>query len=90
MGLKLNLELLNYRHVQGRKDPSRTFTVVEGIAKLPNGARSFCEVFLGSRQDFQPGPHVLDLDIQVNRDRRITAQPLTITPAAPVAAKPAA
>ena len=37
--------------------------------------RSYCEAFLSDRKSFQPGPHVLELDIRVDQNRRITASP---------------
>lgn len=84
--LKLKLELLNARHVQGRKDPSRYYTIVEGIVTLPSGMRSYAEAFLQDRKAFSPGPHVLEVDINVDQNKRITARCVTCYPEAAKAA----
>lgn len=84
--LKLKFELLNYRHIQGRKDPSRYFTILEGIASLPNGSRAFCECFLSDRKAYQPGPHVLELDVTTDQQRRLVARVVACYPEAAKAA----
>lgn len=72
--LKLPLDLLNHRHIQGRKDPSRTFTIVEGIVVLPNGSKAYCEFFINDRKAFQPGPYVVEMEVRVDQNRRLVAQ----------------
>lgn len=85
--MKLAFDLMNFRHVQGRKDATKTYTIVEGIVTLPNGMRSFCEAFLADRKSFAPGPHAMDLELSVNRDRRIEARVDSIVPVVQQAAK---
>lgn len=86
--MQLDFDLMNARHVQGKKDLTKTYTIIEGVITLPNGMRSFCEAFLNERKEFRAGPHRVELEIGVNRERRIEARITSCVPA--VAARPAA
>lgn len=78
--MQLDFDLMNARHVQGKKDASKTYTIIEGVITLPNGMRSFAEAFLNERKSFAPGPHSVELEIGVNRDRRIEARITSCVP----------
>lgn len=68
--IELPFDLFKYKNIQGKKDPSKTFTIVEGTVLLPSGERAFCEAFLQNTQHFQPGMYVMHLDLIVEREGR--------------------
>lgn len=79
--MKLPINVLNAKSITGRKDTSKTYTIVEGLVTLPDGKQSFAECFLQGTQHFVPGNYELDLEIRVDRQtRRIVAQAVTILP----------
>ena len=61
------------RIINGRKDPSRSFTIIEGLITLPDGKRCFMEALLPDRQHFQPGNYAVEIALDTDRQRRLTA-----------------
>lgn len=61
------------RIINGRKDPSRSFTIIEGLLTLPDGKRVFMEALLPDRQHLQPGHYALEIALDTDRQRRLTA-----------------
>lgn len=79
--MKLQIQVLQAKTIQGRKDPSKNYTIVEGLVTLPDGKQSFAECFLQGTQHFVPGSYELELEIRVDRQtRRIVAEPRSILP----------
>lgn len=79
--IKLPFEVLGFSVHPGKQDPTKSYTKLEGMVNLPNGSRTYCEAWLNRRGQFQPGAHVLELEIAVGRDRRIAIFPRDCTPA---------
>lgn len=66
----LPFDLFKYRNINGKKDPNRTYTIVEGVVLLPSGERAACEAFLQNTQHFQPGIYDMHCDVIVERENR--------------------
>lgn len=71
--MRFPFELTAFRVIQGRKDPSRSFTIIEGLITLPDGKRVFMEALLPDRQHFQPGNYACEIALDADRQRRLTA-----------------
>lgn len=71
--MRFPFELTNSRILNGRKDPSRSFTIVEGLITLPDGKRAFMEALLADRQHFHPGNYQVEIALDTDRNRRLTA-----------------
>ena len=69
--MRFPFELTRARNIQGRKDPSRTFTIIEGLITLPDNKRVYTEALI-QRQDCAPGQYAIELDIDTDRNRRLT------------------
>lgn len=78
--LQLPFELMTFRAVQGKKDPTKTYTIVEGIVTLPDGQRAFCEGFLSGAFQYTPGNYAMTVTLSVNRDRRLEARIDSVRP----------
>lgn len=88
--MQLPFQVMQSKVINGTKDRTKQYTIVEGIATLLDGTQAFCEAFLNGQQHFAPGHYAMELALQVNRQsRRIEAQVKAILPlksAAPAAA----
>lgn len=71
--MRFPYELTASRVIQGRKDPSRHFTIVEGLITLPDNKRVFMEALLPDRQHFVPGQYAVEVALDTDRNRRLTA-----------------
>lgn len=71
--MRLPFELTSSRVIQGRKDPSRSFTIIEGLCTLPDNKRVFMEALLTDRQHFAPGQYAVEIALDTDRQRRLTA-----------------
>lgn len=71
--MRFPFELTSSRVIQGRKDPSRSFTIIEGLITLPDAKRVFMEALLPDRQHFQPGSYACEIALDADRSRRLTA-----------------
>lgn len=78
--MRLPFELMSYKIISGRQDRTKKYTITEGIVTLPDGNRTYTEAFLSGEQHFQPGQYAMELDIRVNRDRRIVAEVRSVLP----------
>ena len=79
--IALPFDLFKYCNINGKKDPNKTYTIVEGTVLLPSGERAFCEAFLQNTQHFQPGMYQMNLELTVQRDtRRVGARVVSILP----------
>jgi hypothetical protein len=79
--IALPFDLFKYRNINGKKDTTKTYTIVEGTVLLPSGERAFCEAFLQNTQHFQPGMYVMNLELMVEREtRRVGARVVSILP----------
>lgn len=79
--LVLPFDLFKYRNINGKKDPSKTYTIVEGTVLLPSGERAFCEAFLQNTQHFGPGMYDMHCDVIVDREtRRVGMQVRAVLP----------
>lgn len=61
------------RVINGRKDPSRSFTIIEGLITLADDKRVFMEALLPDRQHFAPGKYAVEIALDTDRQRRLTA-----------------
>jgi hypothetical protein len=61
------------RIIRGRKDPSRFFSIIEGLVTFPDGKRAFMEALLPDQQVFAPGQYELEISLDTDRQRRLTA-----------------
>lgn len=71
--MRFPFELTSFRVIQGRKDPSRHFTIIEGLVTLPDNKRAFMEALLPDRQHFAPGNYAVEIALDTDRQRRLTA-----------------
>lgn len=78
--MQMPFEVLSYRHLNGKKNPSNRFTIVCGLVTLLDGQRAYAEAFLRGESHFQPGSYALEVEIRVNQDRRITADVRGVLP----------
>lgn len=69
--MRYPFELLNFRNVQGRKDPARYYTIIEGMMTLGD-RRIFVEAFLNDRRAYSPGNYAIEVDLDSDRQRRLT------------------
>lgn len=79
--MRYPFELTRSRNVQGRKDPSRTFTIIEGLITLPDNKRVYTEGLI-ERQDCAPGQYAIELDIDTDRNHRLTVYVRGLQPVA--------
>ena len=77
--MRFPFELIKSRNIQGRKDPSRFFTIIEGMVTLPENKRVYMESII-QRQDLAPGHYAMELDIDTDRNRRLTIFVRSLTP----------
>jgi hypothetical protein len=87
--MQLHFDLMNARYIKGKKDVTKTYTIVDGVVTLPNGMRAFCEAFLNEHKAFQAGPHMLECEIEADRERRLVVRVVTCVPVAARQAAPA-
>ncbi|WP_169823512.1 hypothetical protein [Azoarcus olearius] len=71
---------MSYKIISGKQDRTKKYTIAEGIVTLPDGNRTYTEAFLQGELHYQPGPYAMELDIRVNRERRIVAEVRSILP----------
>lgn len=79
MEQRLPLEIINYRHVNGKTN-GKSYTIVEGVVRLGPAQQSICEAFLEGTHHFQPGRYELVLSLGVNQQKRIEARVLRVEP----------
>ena len=70
--MRLPFELISYKIISGKSDRTKKYTIVEGLATLPNGQKTFCEAFLQGESHFQPGLYALEIEIYSDRNRRLS------------------
>lgn len=70
--IKLPFQIVEVRHVDGRQDKSRKYTIVGGLITLPDGKQGYAEMLLSDTHHLTPGHYVCGLDVQIDRDRRLT------------------
>lgn len=80
--MRLPFELTGYRSLNGRADPGKRYTIVEGLVTLPDARRVFMEGFLNDTHHFTPGPHAIELQMDVDRNRRLAIFVKAVTPIA--------
>lgn len=68
--IKLPFEMFSYRCINGKKDTTKTYTIIEGVVMLPNGQRASTEALLQGTQHFQPGMYDMHAEIVVERQTR--------------------
>lgn len=69
--MRLPFELTGHRNLNGRADATKRYTIVEGLVTLPDGRRLFMEGFLNDTHHYTPGPHAIELQMDVDRNRRL-------------------
>jgi hypothetical protein len=70
--LKLPFQVVEVRHVSGRQDASKKYTVVGGLITLPDGKQGYAELMMSDTHHLTPGQYQCGLDVQIDRDRRLT------------------
>lgn len=70
--IKLAFQVVEVRHVDGKQDKSKKYTIVGGLITLPDGKQGYAEMLLSDTHHLTPGQYVCGLDVQIDRDRRLT------------------
>lgn len=53
--MKIPFQLINVRHLNGKKDTTKTYSIIGGIVTLPDGTQGFAELFAEGKHVYQPG-----------------------------------
>lgn len=70
--IKLAFQVLEVRHIDSKQDKSKKYTIVGGLITLPDGKQGYAEMLLSDTHHLTRGQYVCGLDVQIDRDRRLT------------------
>lgn len=71
--MRFPFQLLKSRVIRGRKDPARQFLIIEGVITLTDGGQAYMEAIMNESRVYAPGQYALEVDLDTDRDRRLTA-----------------
>lgn len=69
--MKIPFQLISVRHVQGKKDTSKTYSIIGGIVTLDGGVQGFAELFAEGKHVYQPGVYQVELKVSIDMNRRL-------------------
>lgn len=69
--MKIPFQLISVRHVQGKKDTSKTYSIIGGIVTLPDNSQGFAELFAEGKHVYQPGVYQVELKVSIDMNRRL-------------------
>lgn len=69
--MKIPFQLIGVRHVQGKKDTSKTYSIIGGIVTLPDHSQGFAELFAEGKHVYQPGVYQVELKVSIDMNRRL-------------------
>ncbi|WP_018229269.1 hypothetical protein [Methyloversatilis universalis] len=69
--MKIPFQLISVRHVQGKKDTSKTYSIIGGIVTLEGGLQGFAELFAEGKHVYQPGVYQVELKTSIDMNRRL-------------------
>lgn len=69
--MKIPFQLISVRYVQGKKDTSKTYSIIGGIVTLDGGVQGFAELFAEGKHAYQPGVYQVELKVSIDMNRRL-------------------
>lgn len=79
--IKLPFQVVEVRHVQGKKDTSKTYSIVGGVATLPDGKQAYAELFTEGKHVYASGHYVIELNLSVDQNKRFELRLQNVIPA---------
>lgn len=84
---QIPFQLINVRHLNGKKDTTKTYSIIGGIVTLPDGTQGFAELFAEGKHVYQPGVYQVEMKVSIDMNRRLELRfdalhPANVKPAA--------
>ena len=84
--MQIPMDVMSVRHVAGKKDPSKRFSIINGII-VTDGKRHFVEFFIDECKEATEGHNIVTCEFSASQDHRLA---VTVKNVQPVRAKQAA
>lgn len=82
--LKLPAQIIEVRHVDGKADKTKKYTMVGAVITLPDGKQGYAEMLLSDTHHYTPGQYIVELDVSIDRDKRLGLRASGFVAPAPV------
>lgn len=77
--IKLPFQVVEVRHVQGKKDASKTYSIIGGVVVLPDSKQAYVELFTEGKHVYGPGHYTAELNLSVDQNKRFELRLVSIS-----------
>jgi hypothetical protein len=69
--MQATMDVMSVRHVAGKKDPTKRFSIINGIV-VSEGKRHFVEFFVDECREAVEGQCLVDYELSSTQDHKLT------------------